>query len=89
VNVDPKQLWHSSSAVKGGSNFVGYKNPEADKLIDQARAELDKKKRMAILHKFYEIVANEHPYAWLFSPKYIFYAHTAKIKKAQATIVVA
>lgn len=85
VNVDPKQLWHSSSAVKGGSNFVGYKNPEADKLIDQARMELDKKKRLPILHKFYELVANEHPYAWLFSPKYIFYAHTAKVKKPQPT----
>lgn len=86
VNVDPKQLWHSSSAVKGGSNFVGYKNPEVDKLIDQARAEMDKKKRLPILHKFYEIVAHDAPYAWLFSPKYIFYAHTAKVGKPQATL---
>jgi peptide/nickel transport system substrate-binding protein/microcin C transport system substrate-binding protein len=86
VNVDPKQVWHSSSAVKGGSNFVGYKSPEADKLIDQARSELDKKKRITILHKFCEIVANDNPYAWLFSPKYIFYAHTSKVKKAQPTL---
>lgn len=86
IDVDPKQLWHSSTAVKGGSNFVGYKNPEADKLIDQARGELDKKKRIPLLHKFHEIVANDSPYAWWFSPKYILYAHNAKVKKPQATL---
>jgi hypothetical protein len=39
-----------------------------------------------VLDKFCEIVANDNPYAWLFSPKYIFYAHTSKVKKAQPTL---
>ena len=37
VEGDPKQIWHSSSITKDGSNFAGYSNPEVDKLIDSAR----------------------------------------------------
>ena len=34
INGDPAQLWSSSEAdIKKSSNFIGYKNPEADKLI--------------------------------------------------------
>ena len=38
VESDPYQLWHSSQAEEG-SNFVGFKNPRADILIEQAREE--------------------------------------------------
>lgn len=85
VDVDPKQIWHSSSAVKGGSNFIGYKNPEVDKLIDEAREELDKAKRIVILRKVYAQIASDVPYAFWFNPQFELYAHTAKVQKPKET----
>jgi peptide/nickel transport system substrate-binding protein/microcin C transport system substrate-binding protein len=85
IDPDPKQVWHSSSAVKGGSNFVSYKNPEVDKLIDEARLTLDKKKRIGILQKTYQIIAEDAPYLFMFSDRYSYYATTAKIKKLKPT----
>jgi len=70
ANPDPYQLWHSSMAdVKGSSNHIGYKNPEVDKLIEQARAEFDKQKRIQILHKIHRIIHDDQPYTFLFNSK--------------------
>ncbi len=84
-NEDPKQIWHSASAVKGGSNFIHYKNPQVDKLIDQARGTMDKKARMPILKKVYELIADDVPYLFMFNAQYIFYIHTSRIKKPKDT----
>jgi len=85
VHVDPKQIWHSSTAVKGGSNFIGYKNPEVDKLIDQARQELDKQKRIPILRKVYRMIAEDYPYGFLFIGTPVLYAHSNKVKFVKPT----
>ena len=70
ANPDHYQLWHSSMAdVKGSSNHVGYKNPEVDKLIEQARAEFDKQKRIQIHHQIHRILAEDQPYTFLFNHK--------------------
>lgn len=87
VNNDPKQIWHSSSARPGGSNFISYKNPEVDKLIDEARLEIDKKKRIPLLQKVYRMIANDAPYAFLFVPAYDLYARTKKIGTHKDTYV--
>lgn len=85
IEFDPKQQWHSSSAVTGGSNFIHYKVPEVDKLIDQARAELDRKKRMPLLRKVYERIANDAPYVFMFNDKYDLYANTSHVGKSADT----
>ncbi len=85
VDIDPKQIWHSSSAVSGGSNFIGYKNPEVDKLIEEARGTMDKKKRIPILRKVYELIAADAPYVFLFNDKYALYGNTAKMGKPKDT----
>ena len=85
IDLDPKQIWHSSSAVKGGSNRIGYSNPEVDKLIETARGELDKNKRIKILREVYGKIAADHPYAFLFNDRYQLYAHTARIKMPKPT----
>lgn len=82
---DPKQIWHSSSAVAGGSNFIAYKNPTVDKLIDEARQTLDRTKRRDMLRKVYETIAGEAPYAFLFNSKYDFYAVTSRISQPADT----
>ncbi|WP_413586150.1 peptide-binding protein [Bdellovibrio sp. HCB274] len=79
VDPDPKQIWHSSSAIPGGSNFIAYKNPEVDKLIEDARVEPNKAKRVAMLKKVYAKIAEDAPYAFLFNDKYEFYANSSRM----------
>jgi len=86
VEWDPKQIWHSSSAVAGGSNFIAYKNPEVDKLIDKARYETDRKKRMEGLRKVYKMIADDVPYIFMFNDKYFLYANTDKVVKPGDTM---
>ena len=85
IDYDPKQIWHSASIGKGGSNFVSYSNPEVDKMIDAARQEMDKKKRIPLLRKVYKAIANDAPYMFLFNNKYVLYAMTARIKSPKPT----
>jgi peptide/nickel transport system substrate-binding protein/microcin C transport system substrate-binding protein len=79
IDFDPKLQWHSSSAVRGGSNFIRYKVPEVDKLIDQGRLEMDRNKRIATLRKVYERIANDAPYVFLFNEKYSLYAVARRV----------
>ena len=67
--TDPYQIWHSSQAVDKGSNFVGFKNAEADKLMDEARKEFDPEKRRKMYYRFEEIIHDEQPYTFLFTIK--------------------
>lgn len=85
VDNDPKQIWHSKSAQKGGSNFNGYSNPEVDRLIDQGRAEVNKKKRIKIYKKIYRLIAADAPYAFMFVPKYTLYAYRNRVKQEKPT----
>lgn len=82
---DLKQIWHSASTVKGGSNFIGFKNPEVDKYIDQAREEMDKKKRVPMWQKAAKIIAEEQPYSFLFTHKYVLYAASKRLKRPKDT----
>jgi peptide/nickel transport system substrate-binding protein/microcin C transport system substrate-binding protein len=79
VDPDPKQIWHSASAVPGGSNFINYKNPVVDKLIDEARVEPVKAKRVKLLKEVYKQIAEDAPYAFLFNDKFEFYANSSRI----------
>lgn len=63
---DPSQVWHSSS-VKGGSNYISFKNADADKLIEQGRVEFDDDARAALYRKFGEILHEEQPYTILYT----------------------
>lgn len=85
VEYDPKQIWHSSSIHKEGSNFAGYSNPEVDKLIDQAREEMNEKKRIQMIRKVYAAVASDHPYIFLYNPQYAFYGYSKRMKMLEPT----
>lgn len=63
---DPFQVWHSSMADKG-SNFVGFKNAEADRIMEDARKEFDSAKRHEMYHRLHEILNEEQPYTFLFT----------------------
>jgi peptide/nickel transport system substrate-binding protein len=61
---DPRALFHSSQFPPNGQNFVYYRNPAADALIDQGRRELDHTKRVAIYRQLHAVLADDQPYTW-------------------------
>lgn len=68
VESDPYQIW-SSTQAESGSNFIGFKNEEADKLIEEARTEFDRENRKELYRRFAEIIHEEQPYTFLFCRK--------------------
>ena len=69
VDPDQFQLWHSSQAGPKQLNFVGYKNPEADRLIVAIRQEYDKAKQIQMTRKLHRLIASDQPYTFLFVSK--------------------
>lgn len=69
-STDPYQIWHSSQAdVPKGSNRVGFRNKEADRIIEQLRGTLDIEGRKALFREFHRIVHAEQPYTFVLIPK--------------------
>jgi len=66
LTQDPYQVWHSSSALNGGSNYVNFKNAESDRMIEQARLEFDDAKRTQIYWRWQELIHEEQPYTFLY-----------------------
>ena len=66
VMADPYQVWHSSQAEKG-SNYIGFINKEADRIIEEGRLEFDREKRAAMYRRFHSILHDEQPYTFLFN----------------------
>lgn len=85
LDWDPKQIWHSSSIQNQGSNFIGYKNSRVDKLIDEARLDMNKDSRVVKLREVYRTIANDVPYIFLFNNKFSFYGSTERTKKEKDT----
>lgn len=75
TDPDPKPIWHSSSASdeKGNSawNIVGFRNPEADKLMDDALKTTNQDERKAYYKEFCKIVNEEAAEVLLYAPKVI------------------
>lgn len=69
VESDPYQIWSSTQAENKGSNFIGFKNEEVDKIIDTAREEFDRSKRIKLYNRMAEIIHDEQPYTFLFCNK--------------------
>ena len=67
IDPDPYQIFHSSQ-INDGDNFVGYKNPEVDRLIVALRGEFDLTKRIAICHQIEKHLYNDQPYTFMFYP---------------------
>ncbi len=65
---DLYDIWHSSKTKKGEYNFIGYKNPEVDRLLVEGRRTFDMKERQKIYFRIHEILADEQPYAFLYVP---------------------
>jgi len=70
-NNDPdifETVFSSKKIPPNGSNRGRYRNPRLDALLDEARVEMDREKRKALLWKIQEIVAEDEPYINLWYP---------------------
>lgn len=65
---DLYDIWHSSKTKKGEYNFIGYNNPEVDRLLVQGRRVFGVAERKKIYYRIHEILADEQPYAFLYVP---------------------
>lgn len=67
LGLDPDQfnIWHSSQQGGDKFNFIGYNNPQVDKLLEQGRKELDPNKRQAIYHEFAKVLLDDSPIVYL------------------------
>jgi peptide/nickel transport system substrate-binding protein len=72
---DDFQVWHSSQAVKNGSNHISYKNARVDKILEDYRGEFDAKKRIALYQEYQRILNDEQPYTFLYARKYVSAIH--------------
>lgn len=65
--VDLYQVWHSSQAdIPRGSNRIGFRNAEADAIIEASRTTFDPDERTEQFHRFHQIMHDEQPYTFWF-----------------------
>lgn len=69
VESDLYQIFHCSQAIPGGDNYIGYCNPELDRLIEQARATVDEAARMPLWREAERLIYNDLPYTFLMRRK--------------------
>ncbi len=67
VPPDAYQIWHSTQAIPGGSNFIAFKNDEVDRILDAYRVEFDPARRKELYDRFQEILYEEQAYTFLYS----------------------
>ena len=70
--VDPSGNVHQYASTKGSLNDGKFSNAEADRLLDEARAEPDEAKRRALYTQFLAIMADERPIVYLYYLPYTF-----------------
>jgi len=74
LKMDMTVIWHSNS-INDRFNFVSYSNPEFDQLNDDAIFEMDEEKAREMWWRAQEMIAEDQPYTFLYSPKDINFVH--------------
>lgn len=70
IDPDNYSIFHSSQ-IADGLNFISYKNPQADKLLEKGRTTVDQNQRKQIYGEFQRIIAEDQPLVFLYYPKSI------------------
>lgn len=76
---DIYDLWHSEKTKEGEWNFLSYKNPKVDALLDKGRKTLEHQKRQKIYNQIHEILAEDLACIFLYDVDLLLLAHK-KIK---------
>jgi peptide/nickel transport system substrate-binding protein len=72
-------FWHSSQTGEAGINLSNYANKEVDQLLEDARIISDRDKRKEKYTKFQEIITEDLPAIFLYSPTYT-YIQSKRVK---------
>jgi peptide/nickel transport system substrate-binding protein len=70
ISPDPDlfDIFHSSKTGPKELNFVGYKNPEVDRLLVAGRTTFDLEERKRCYFRMQDILAEDQPYTFLYVP---------------------
>jgi peptide/nickel transport system substrate-binding protein len=74
TKMDMTTVWHSDS-ISDKFNFVSYSNAEFDQLNDTAIFEMDPEKARAMWWRAQEMIVEDQPYTFLYTPKDINFIH--------------
>jgi len=69
---DPDQNVYDQNVTAGPQNYSKYSNPQVDKLLQDARKELDSGKRKVIYDQAMAIINEELPYIYLYHENNVF-----------------
>lgn len=86
IDPDPFSFWHSSQKRDPGLNLALFDNKNADKLLEDARQEIDTDLRRKKYADFQDIVISEAPAVFLYSSDYI-YPQARSIKNNTTKII--
>jgi len=77
--TDPDGNSYSFYKCKAPNNYMGYCNPEIDKLLDESRIPSDQGARKAVFEKIEKILYEHEPIIYLYHRR-ILIAHTNKLE---------
>ncbi len=86
LNPDPFSFWHTTQRKDPGLNLALYSNKTVDGLLETARQNLTPEQRAGKYERFQNILMDDMPAIFLYSPNYI-YAVSSKIKGIAAQAV--
>ena len=71
LSTDPspsgyKQQWSSEGAAEGGQNYVGFRNPQYDALLDSALTATDAGRMRGYMRRAFQLQIDEAPAVWLY-----------------------
>jgi peptide/nickel transport system substrate-binding protein len=65
---DQYQIWHSSQTGPGQLNIAGFRNPQADALLEQMRTAYEREQIKSLAATFQKLIYDAQPYAFLYVP---------------------
>ena len=78
LSYDPDlyDIWYSGKTKEGEFNFIGYDNPEVDRLLERGRVIFDMAERKRIYARVHELINRDQPYFFICVPYSLTALHT-------------
>lgn len=67
LDSDPYQIWHSSQIKDNGDNFISYRNPRVDELLELHREEFDPLRRWEMKREMHRLIHDDQPVFFQFA----------------------
>lgn len=69
---DPYPFWHSSQRLDPGLNVASYANTRVDKILEDARTEINTEKRIKSYGVFRDEIAKDIPAIFMYAPEFLY-----------------